>query len=78
MQISGTNLLIAAQQAAKSQTPQRPAMPIQATKPADAKPADFEPISFKQAAPEAPQSAALASNPPADAKRMGSLVDIRV
>jgi len=82
MQISASNLLVAAQQVrgpVAAPPPPRADFPTvtNATIAAD-EPAKFEAMSFKTAAPTNPAPLAKPENPFAPAKRMGSQLDIKV
>jgi hypothetical protein len=82
MQISASNLLVAAQQVrapATASVPARtePSTVTNATVSAD-EPAKFETMSFKPAAPTNTTPLAKPDNPFAPAKRLGSQLDIKV
>jgi hypothetical protein len=80
MQISASNLLVAAQQVRNpSATPPRTEPPIVAKATVSpGEPAQFEALAFKTAAPVNTTPLAKPANPFAPAKRMGSQLDIKV
>ncbi len=82
MQISASNLLVAAQQVRNPSAPPAPSRtePSNVAKAtvSSGEPAQFEALAFKTAAPENTTPLAKPANPFAPAKRMGSQLDIKV
>jgi hypothetical protein len=80
MQISASNLLLAAQQVRNPvATPSRAeALNVAKATVSPGEPAQFETLAFKTAAPVNSAPLAKSENPFAPAKRMGSQLDIKV
>ena len=83
MQLSAANLIIASQQSARAQAqPAADAGPqfTAALKANNVETSDFEPMTFKQAAPAAPESPAASVSTPGygQTSLLGGTIDIRV